>query len=107
MKLFKKIKAFLQFREAVLKADEAHVKSGDRFYVVNSKDGSLVIMNRKEFRKLKQKHYINRSVKIRQLEDMTVYHTPYANGYGEMSPEEIKLKRKTYIQWMTSQEFSR
>lgn len=105
MKLFRKIKAFLQFREAVLKADEAHAKSGNRFYVVSSKDGSLVVMNRKEFRKLKQKHYFKRSVKIRQLEDMTVYHTPYANGNGGMTDEEIIIKRKAYIKWMISRDY--
>ena len=59
-----KLRDYLRYSEAVKKADEAHAKDGDRYYVVpsNNKDGKilLLVMDRKNFRRLKFKGYINK-----------------------------------------------
>ena len=57
MNIFRKIRASLRLREAVRQADEKHKETGERYYVMpaGGKKGQLIIMDRKNFRKLKQK----------------------------------------------------
>ena len=70
MNIFKKIRASLRLREAVRQADKAHRENGQRYYVMPTSgvSGQLVIMDRNNFRKLKQKHYINHNTFVRDLE---------------------------------------
>lgn len=102
MNIFKKIKASLRLREAVRKADKAHSENGQRYYVMptSGTSGQLVIMDRNNFRKLKQKHYINYNTFVRDLEVECFYCTPYRNGMGELHPAVIAKKRKQYYSWL-------
>lgn len=102
MNIFKKFKASLRLREAVRKADKAHSDNGQRYYVMptSGTSGQLVIMDRNNFRKLKQKHYINYNTFVRDLEVECFYCTPYRNGAGELSAEAVALKKKQYFSWL-------
>lgn len=102
MNIFKQIKAYLRLREAVRKADKSHSENGQRYYVMPQSDasGKLVIMDRNNFRKLKQKHYINYNTFVRDLEVECFYCTPYRNGTGQLSAEAAAWKKKQYFSWL-------
>lgn len=101
MNPFRKVKAYLRYREAVRKADEAYEKTGKRFYVVptSGKTKTLLIMDRENFRKLKQKRFITRNAYIRDLENKCFYATPYRNGSGKFSNAVLSVKKMQYYQW--------
>ena len=102
MNIFRKIKATLRLREAIRQADEAHSENGQRYYVMptSGTSGQLVIMDRNNFRKLKQKHYIKHSTFVSDLERECFYCTPYGNGTGELPKLVVDLKRKQYYSWV-------
>lgn len=101
MSIFQKIKASLRLREAVRKADEAHQQTGERYYVMplSGSKGELIIMDRFNFRKLKQKGYITHKAFVPDLERECFYFTPYSNGSCAISPEVGKIKRQQYYRW--------
>ncbi|MGN0032432.1 MAG: hypothetical protein ACI358_01430 [Candidatus Limimorpha sp.] len=102
MNIFKKIKASVRFREAVIMADKAHTENGQRYYVMptSGTSGQLVVMDRNNFRKLKRKQYINSKKFVRDLEAECFYCTPYRNGACVLSEEEVVLKRSQYFSWL-------
>lgn len=100
MNVFKKMQASLRLKEAVRKANEAFEETGERHYVMPMEGGKLLIVDRSNFRELKQKGYINRLVTVATLESECFYATPYRNGSKEMSPEEIKERRKGYYKYL-------
>ncbi len=99
MNIFTRLKDYLLLREAVRKADNAYEKTGNRYYVTGSIDGKLVVMDRKNFRKLKQKGYISRDARISDLIIQSFYFTPYALGNGRMSEDMRKKTIKSYYKW--------
>lgn len=101
MNIFQKLKATLRLREAVKKAEEAHSKTGERYYVMplSGSDGKLIIMDRFNFRKLKQKGYITYSAHVRDLEMECFYFTAYPNGTHGMVPDVESIKRRQYYRW--------
>lgn len=101
MNIFQKLKATLRLREAVKKAEEAHSKTGERFYVMplSGSDGKLIIMDRFNFRKLKQKGYITYDAHVLDLEKECFYFTAYRNGTSGIVPEVENLKRRQYYRW--------
>lgn len=102
MNIFRKIRASLRLNEAIRQADEAFKKNGQRYYVMptSGTSGELVIMDRSNFRKLKQKGYINRNTFVNDLVRECFYCTPYNNGKGELPQLVIELKRKQYYSWL-------
>ena len=94
---------YLRYREAVKQADEAHAKSGERYYVmpvtVEGSKPKLLIMNRSNFRKLKQKHYISHKATQRDLINECFYCTPYSNGNGYLTPIARKVKLASYFSY--------
>jgi hypothetical protein len=103
---FKQLTDYLRYREAVKMADDAHAKDGDRYYVVASNQESgkpgLIVMDRKNFRKLKQKGYINKEANIRDLVAECFYCTPYLNGDGYLDANGRKLKLALYFSYCES-----
>jgi len=99
MNIFIKFKAYLQLREAVKKADEAHEEDGERYYVLPTNDGKLIVMDRKNFRILKKKHYINRNSNIRDLVEECFYCTPYRDGSMFLTEKAIEMKRQQFYSW--------
>lgn len=88
-------------REAVKKAEDAHSQTGERYYVMplSGSKGKLIIMDRLNFRKLKQKGYITHKAHVADLERESFYFTPYRNGSCAISPEIETLKRRQYLGW--------
>lgn len=98
MNIFKKFKAYLRFREAIRQADKAYVNTNQRHYVLPTPDGMLIIMNRKNFRELKRKGYIDRRAYVLGLEKGCLYCTPYGNGTRGMNDETREERFKRYIE---------
>lgn len=101
MNVFRKLKAYLRFYEAVIMANSAHAKNSQRYYVVSgsSDNVNLMVVDRQNFRILKRKHYISDKATMRDLKAESFYYTPYSNGYGGLTPEQCKLKREQYYSW--------
>lgn len=102
MNIFRKLSDYTRLYYAVKKADEIHARTGDRYYVMPGENGKLIIMNRFEFRKLKQKGYISRKASVDDLIRESFYFTPYQNGSGCITPKYESLKRKEYYSYMNS-----
>lgn len=105
MNIIKKFKAFLRFREAVKRADMAHAQGDNRrYYVLPTPDGKLVIMDRKNFRLLKRKRYINRDYTVPAVANHCIYHTPDAGGMGGTPKEYLREKFNDYIKFIKETE---
>ena len=101
MNIFKRFRAVLRLKEAVRQADKAHKETGERYYVMpNGNSGKLIIMDRFNFRKLKQKRYVSHNVFVSDLERECFYCTPYRNGNGNLPKEVINMKRCQYIEYL-------
>lgn len=99
MNIFKKIKAETVYSLAVRKADNAHSENGERYYVMPSEDGRLVIVDRRNFRILKRKNYISKDASVADMQRECFYCTPYRNGNGEMPADIIALKHSAFLDW--------
>lgn len=99
MNIFKKIKAEIVYSLAVRKADNAHSENGERYYVMPSEDGRLVVVDRRNFRILKRKNYISKDASVADMQRECFYCTPYRNGKGEMPAYIIALKHSTFLDW--------
>lgn len=99
---------YLRYRKAVQMADDAHAKDGDRYYVMPSNQKkqkgkpTLIVMDRKNFRKLRQKGYIDRRANMRDVVNECFYCTPYANGNGYLDAKGRKLKLALYFSYCKS-----
>ena len=104
---FVHLKDYLRYREAVRKADQAHAESGERYYVMPSVDAEgnpkLVIMDRFNFRKLKQKRYISHKATVQDLKRECFYHTPYRDGTDPMDKFAICFKKEMYYSYCIGQ----
>ena len=100
MNIFKKFYYGLRLREAARKADKQHELFGNRFYVMPAADGRLIIMDKKNFRRLKHKHYISRDVSTADLMRECFYFTPFRNGDGFITNSQRQLKAKQYFDWI-------
>lgn len=99
MNPFRKFKAALELREAIKKANNAHDATGERFFVMPNADGRLVVMDRKNFRKLRFKRYINRGVYVSDLILESFYFTPCREGRLPLSENLRKAKVKSFFEW--------
>lgn len=104
MNIFRRFRASLRLTEAVRQADEAHKETGERYYVMptTGASGQLLIMDRSNFRKLKQKCYIAHEATVANLEMECFYCTPYRNGKGVLPAKIVNMKRKQYFKWLDS-----
>ena len=97
--MFYKLRDLLRLRRAMRMADEAHLQNGERYYVMPTSDGKLIIVDRYNFRIMKRKGYINRDAKVADLADECFYCTPYRNGKEELPPDVVARKRRQYLAW--------
>ena len=100
---YRYLRDYLRLREAIRMADEQHAKDGDRYYVIPSTDGTLLIMDRKNFRGMKRKHYIGKNVTLNDLQREAFYYTPYANGRDGLTPEACQERANAYYAWASFQ----
>lgn len=89
---------YLRYYKAVQVADEAHEKDSDRYYVMPSMDKKLIIVDRKNFRLLKRKGYINKNATINTMLDECFYYTASMQSQ-QMAEDDRKNRYKEYKQW--------
>lgn len=101
MNIFVKFYAFLQYRDAVIRADKAHEETGRRYFVLPNASGkvNLVITDRKNFRLLKMKHYIGGRFTVNDALQRCFYYTPTANGANAIDEDTRSLKLSQYYKW--------
>lgn len=102
MNIFKKLKAHLRYREAVKQAEKAHSETGERYYVMpafGDAKKSLLIMDRRSFRKFKQKGYVASRANVGDLELECFYCTAYRNGDAKLSEDYLAVKKRQYYAW--------
>lgn len=99
MNIFKKIKAEIVYSLAVRKADNAHSENGERYYVMPSEDGRLVVVDRRNFRVLKRKNYIPKDASVADMQRECFYCTPIGMFKGEMPADIIALKHSAFLDW--------
>ena len=106
MNILRKFRASLRLTEAIRQANEAHKETGARYYVMpaNGTNGRLFIIDRDNFRKLKQKGHITHEATVADLEKECFYCTPYRNGEGSLPDSVARLKRKEYFKWVDKTE---
>lgn len=93
------LKDYLRYRKAVMMADDAHAKDGDRYYVMPSMDGKLLVMDRKNFRALKRKGYIQKNATMQSAIAECFYYTSRIGG-AEVMPEHVRtMKYSEYKSW--------
>lgn len=101
---FKRINSYIKYEKAVRMADESFAMTGERSYIIKGvgKTGKhqLLIVDRKNFRILKRKGYINHSYRIADVERNCFYCTPYLTGQGTMSEDAKALGKERAINWM-------
>lgn len=93
-----KLKAWLRLRRAIDMADRAHTQTGHRFFVIPgpADNRSLLVIDRKNFRLLKKKHYISGSAKTAHLFNESFYFTPDRAGHGSIDPDDLAARKQAY-----------
>ena len=99
MNILKKLFAFVQLHEAVRRADKEHERNHARYYVMPSRDGKLVVIDRKNFKILRMKRYIPSHATQRDMLNECFYFTPYRDGSGLITKEARKIKTEQYFSW--------
>jgi hypothetical protein len=99
MNIFRRIKAFTLLYKAIEQADAAREKYGRRFFVMPTQDGKLVVMDKYDLRRLKVKHYIDKSTNVATLLQEAFYFTALGNGLGELDPQDRKIRARAYYKW--------
>lgn len=112
MKKIKRFFATLRLIYAINRADREHERTGERYYVIPVRTtggrAQLLIMDRKNFRKLRMKRYISNKAKISDLEKECVYCTPYRHeivrgGFvdrGMLPTSVMEYKRNMYFRFL-------
>ena len=100
---YRYLRDYLRLRAAIQTADEQHAKDGDCYYVMPSTDGTLIIMDRKNFRALKRKHYVGKTITLNDLKRECFYRTPFPYGRLPLSPADLKEKANSYYAWASFQ----
>lgn len=101
MNIFKKFYAYLEWHTAIKMADDSFKKYNKRFYVIRGDNGHLVVTDRKNFRGLRQKHWIRSAngLDMREVARLSFYHTAHANAVDFMTGSEMKAKREEFYFW--------
>lgn len=105
MNIFIRIKAALRLRRAISIALKAYHTTGRRHYVIpqyNSAGRRLLVIDRRNFRLLKLKHYITTRAHVIDLQRECFYHTPHKGGIDPIHPQVLKTKQKQYFSWVAT-----
>lgn len=104
MNIFKRFFYYLRLRKAVELADNLYKSTGRRHYVMPSPGHrcELLVMDRGNFRKLRQKHYINGEARVFNLVQESFYFTPHRGGSGALSEKDRRHKFGQYYSWVSA-----
>lgn len=101
MNIFVKFYAYLHIRAAYNMADKARAKYHKRFFLLPGTNGELLVSDRKNFRGLRDKHWVKgaKNLMPKEVTEMSFYYTAYNDGTGFM-PESLKrTRREEYYAW--------
>lgn len=101
MKFWKKILAQVKYDRAVKMANKAYEETGHMHFVIPNRNGKivLVVMDRKNFRSIRDKGYIDKNARMLHLYATCVYHTPNAKGENGMTADAISWRKRKFISW--------
>ncbi len=108
MNFIRKFVAYMQLRQAIKKADNAHLQDHDRYFVIaggHSEKGRplLIVLDRRNFKLLKKHKYILRGAKVKDLIRESFYFTPCMTGYGGVDEKGRKVKLQQYYAWYNAE----
>lgn len=91
----------LIYRRAVQMANRAHEKTGARYFVMPNISTKilLIVTDRKNFRGLRAKHYIDSSMRMEDVFKRCFYFTPRGDEEGLITEDELKKKQIEYQLW--------
>ena len=93
---------YIRLKIAVYKAEEAHARLGQRFYVIPSvSKKQLVITDRRNFRIMRMKKYFHRDMIMRNVDDACIYYTAHRNEESPMQRSERKRRALGYYRWLS------
>jgi len=102
MNKLQSLKAYLMYRKAVKMANKKHEEDGHRYFVLPNIDTKifLIVTDRKNFRKIRQKGYIDSNMKMEDVFNACFYYTSQADGGGRnITQDELKVKQIKYQFW--------
>lgn len=92
-------RANLRLKHAIQKAEKAHRKNGERFYVMPDDRDRLIIMRRKGMRRLRRYGLMDNRVRVRDLVKESFYFTPNRAGEG-LADGQKEAKRLMYLEYV-------
>lgn len=98
MNPFKKIKAYFQITNAINKAENCHAADGDVYYVLPGINGQLLVTDRKHFKILKKKGYINKRRTMLDVKKGCFYRTS-GTSLDPLTKQEASFRRSKFYQW--------
>ena len=101
MNIFIRFYAYLQYRDAVRKAEKAYAKNNRRYYVMPNAKGKvkLIVTDRNNFRRLRQKHYISQGIKMVDVKRYCFFYTGVKVNTDEISESEMNVRLNRYFAW--------
>jgi hypothetical protein len=97
-------RAGLRLAYAIRKADKAHARTGDRYYVMPDAFDRLVIMRRHGMRNLRRHGIMDRRVRMSDLLRESFYFTP--DRGGQTVPQAIRAKkREMYLRYVSRKKY--
>ena len=102
MNRLQSFKAYLMYRKAVKAANDKHGEDGHRYFVMPNIDRKifLIVTDRKNFRRLRMKGYIDPDMKMEDVFKTCFYYTPQSDGKGRnLTEDELKIKQVRYQLW--------
>lgn len=90
------------YRQAVKMANREHKKTGRRYFVMPNTDTRifLIVTDRKNFRQIRQKGYIDPNMKLEDVFNRCFYYTAQKDGAGKnITEDELKIKQIAYQMW--------
>lgn len=95
-------KANLRLRYAIKKAEDAHAKQGDRFFVMPDAFDRLIVMRRKGMRNLRRHGIMDRRVRMPDVWKESFYFTADRGG-NKLPPDVMEKKRLMYLDYVLTQ----
>lgn len=104
---FRKLRAYLRLRRAIMAADDAFVRFHQRTYVLPMEGGGLIVTDRANFRANKRSGRVatgrvSQTPNMMDVERECFYCTPHFNGSGRLTKAAEQKKRREYYRWALS-----
>jgi len=101
MNRYQSFRAYLIYRRAAAMAEKAHKKEGGRYFVLPcaSEKRFLIVTDRKNFRILQRKHYIDSGWNLDDVRNRAFYYTADRGGNNAPTDEVLKTRQFIYQYW--------